>query len=371
METSSELAHQPASTATQEALSLNRSLPSAPGRTRDFREDLLKAAAIFGVVFIHTPGGSGDLRVFFRFCVPIFVALWAFHFEIGWAKRSPAERRPYIRSRIIRLTIPFLFWTAVYLLLFRHSLDAWRMTSLHTIIGAWFGGYLWSGQYFLIILFQLIVVVTLLHRLIGPASVWATLLAGLVLYAVVEFWLWQIPLVSALGDRLFIYWLPYVALGIGLARGYFPSLPGLVFAVLGVVVLALGPAEFRWARHYSSTGSDYLLLSVYLGAMALTAAATQRRDLPRKDRVTAGQAFPAARADVLVWASSYLGRNTFPVFVINPLVVYLIPTAVVKWVRSGPLAELQHAALTAGVLGVCLLLGWLFRRTGLGILIGV
>jgi hypothetical protein len=205
---------------------------------------------------------------------------------------------------------------------------------------------------------------------VRPASVWATLLAGLVLYAVTEIWLLQIPLVLAVGDRLCIYWLPYVALGIGLARGYFPSLPGLVLAVLGVVVLALGPAESRWARDYSSTVPDYILLSVYIGSMALTAAATQRRDLLRKDHDTASRAFPTGRADVLVWASSYLGRNTFPVFVLNPLVVYLIPTAVVNWVRSGLLGELQHAALTAGVIGVCLLFGWLFRRTGLGILIG-
>ena len=80
--------------------------------TRDNRPDEMKAAAILGVVCIHADLPYADI---FRFCVPVFIALWAFHYERGLARRG--DFRPYASRRFYRLAVPYVFWTAIYLLL--------------------------------------------------------------------------------------------------------------------------------------------------------------------------------------------------------------------------------------------------------------
>ena len=118
---------------------------------RDIRSDYLKAAAIIGVVCIHVSLPFADA---FRFCVPVFVAVWAFYFDRGLSRRNTQAAWVYVTRRFWGLFVPYLFWTVLYVSLF-HSRSEWEQVPLHTLIGGWFGGYGWHGQYFFIILFQL------------------------------------------------------------------------------------------------------------------------------------------------------------------------------------------------------------------------
>lgn len=331
---------------------------------RDPRADWLKAAAIFGVVFIHTPGDCWGLASIFRFCVPAFLGLWAVYFEAALAKRPPTERRSYLRSRFVRLAVPYFFWTTLYLLLFHRSLAQWRATSIHTIVGGWLGGYGWAGQYFFIILFQLMVIVPLFrHLVVGPRAMWGILGLGLIGYLIAELWAWRIPVVSGIGDRFFIYWLPYVTLGIGLARGYVRPLPALAVAIGSAGAIAFAPAEFRWFMGRWPKPSPYVLASVYVGSLGLIAAASG--GAARSAEGSRPGAF-GLLDDVV----GYIGRNTFPIFLANPLIITALPKGVVGSLRDGLVGEFQHTGLTIFVMAACLVLGWAFRRVGLGILVG-
>ena len=115
-----------------------------------------------------------------RFCVPVFVALWAYYFERGLAERPAVGALDYYGRRTLRLLVPYAFWTALYLAL-SHSPADWRTTPLHTIVGGWFGGYGWPGQYFFLILFQLILVLPVLRREINVKSLWWIVGVGVVM----------------------------------------------------------------------------------------------------------------------------------------------------------------------------------------------
>jgi peptidoglycan/LPS O-acetylase OafA/YrhL len=328
---------------------------------RDRRADWLKAAAIVAVVFIHAPGPPGPYTAALRFCVPAFVALWAYYFELGLARRAGAERRAYVRSRFVRLLIPYAVWTAVYFPS-RHTLADVRGASAATVLGEWLGGAGWPGQYFLIILFQLLLVAPLISRFVGRGVVWALLLGGLAGYPLAVA-LWDRPAVHAAGDRLFVYWLPHVGLGIGLARGYLPRVPVPLLTLIAVGALAAAPFELQAVAARVPEPSPYLLVSVYVGSIALVWSALAPR------RAAEGGAEPEAgtRAGA---AAGYVGQHTFAIFLTNPLVLspfyLLLPSALI--VSPAGLAVRVGATLAA-VAG-CLLVARTFRRMGLGRLIG-
>jgi fucose 4-O-acetylase-like acetyltransferase len=338
--------------------------------SRDSNTDLLKAAAIFGVVFIHTPGDTAGLANAFRFCVPAFVVLWAVYFEAGLAKRPAGTHWAYVRSRLARLAVPYLVWTGIYLRLFHPVARDWTSTPLHTIAAGWLGGYGWPGQYFLVILFQLTVLVPLIRRHIGRRAAVAVMFAGVPLYAAAELSLWRSAVVSGVGDRLFIYWLPYVALGVSFVRGYIPRPPSLIAITVATILLALAPFEYRQMCARVPRPSPYLLLSVYVGSIAL-AVALAPCPVPRvADRAATPAAAGGPSLGPLGRVVQYVGRNTFPIFLANPLVIYFIPVAVTQALDGGLLGELQHVGLTVAVIGACLVLGWAVQRSGLGLLVG-
>ena len=102
--------------------------PMIPGR--DGRDDTLKAAAIFGVVLLHTPGAAGEYVHAFRFCVPAFVTLWAMHFEQGLMRQPDGRRSAYARRRLGRLMVPYLFWTTMYMAVFHGQIEDWQNTPI-------------------------------------------------------------------------------------------------------------------------------------------------------------------------------------------------------------------------------------------------
>jgi hypothetical protein len=61
-----------------------------------------------------------------------------------------------------------------------------------------------------------------------------------------------------------------------------------------------------------------------------------------------------------------VGRNTFAVFVTNPLLI----GPVVGWLPDGPAGVAVRAAAAVGVVAGGLAVGWAFRRAGLGVLVG-
>lgn len=316
------------------------------GLGREARTDYLKAAAIFGVVYIHA---EGMFSGFFRFCVPIFIGLWAYYYECGLARRERVVHTAYVFDRFVRLLVPYLFWTVIYLSVFYTAADFQEMP-WHTIIGGMFGGYGWAGQYFFIILFQLTLLMPLLRQWVNKYSVWAVIAIGLLINAITDYVLFENRIISGLGDRLFIYWLPYVFLGIALARGYVGRKPKLLILALGILMLA--PMELSGLPD----GSPYLVPSVVLGSVLLLLAAAP-------NSVTMAQkSMDMPARPYLLHITEYLGRNTFPIFVSNVLFMEILKRA--GWSVPG------SPGLIAGALVGGVIVGWLFRRLRLGMLVG-
>lgn len=319
---------------------------------RDFGLDFLKALAICAVVAIHAGVGYGVLR----FCVPVFICIWAYYFESGALKKGGYQWRS-IRGKCVRLAVPYVFWTLLYLVVFRTGGD-WKTTSLITKIHSWWGGYGWSGQYFIIILFQLMVVVPFLSRLITKRTAVRMIAIGVGLNWVLNCVFFEYPIVHKVGYRLFIYWLPYVVLGISVARGYLVLTRGWMLASC---LLFLAPVEYHYLSDWGSHLSMYLMATVMLGSMglfmSLTPCSTERIEsfrLPSRARR---------------WVS-YLGRNTLPVFLAHNMFIHVFKGACV-WLG----VDFYSYSVKWVIVWVCvclsLTLAHVFKRCKLGILIGV
>jgi hypothetical protein len=330
-----------------------RSVPAADAGaqatagTRDLHADWLKAAAIVGVVCIHAGMPFEDL---FRFGVPVFIGLWAYYLEKALARRPREAHGAYLLRRMVELGVAYIAWTLLYLEKFYQG--RWDATPLHTVVGGWFGGYGWSGQYYFVILFQLTLLFPLLRRWVADAPTLPLIAAGVALNVAAGYWLFEHRLISAVGDRLFIYWIPYVALGIALARGELGRRPGL--AIVGLLVLLAAPLESALFTEHSA----YLSLSVTLASLLLIASAVAADRGPARSPGIAGRAV------------ALLGRNTFAVYVANVGMLEICRSTGFTAFAQAHAGAWGTAAVVAVALAGGLAIGWLLQALGLGVLVG-
>jgi surface polysaccharide O-acyltransferase-like enzyme len=321
--------------------------------SRDVWVDHLKAAAIVGVVCIHAGMPHNE---FLRFGVPVFVGLWAFYLETSLARIAAPDRPAHLRRRLIELAVPYLAWTCFYIAIF--YLNDVHATPWHTIIGGWFGGFGWSGQYFFIVLFQLVVLMPWLRRLATPRTLVPVIVLGVLFNALAEVVLFDYRWVAAISDRLFVYWIPYVFLGIGLARGHLKGTPALVLPALALLALAPREAALLAAQ------SPYLVVTVTIASLLLMAAAVAA------DRRARERGLPQRVPNRLERVSTFVGRNTFVVYVANVLMLEVarrIGLMSGADVRVGPV---EVIAISILVIAACLGLGVVFQALGLGLLVG-
>ncbi|WP_158100898.1 acyltransferase family protein [Variovorax sp. JS1663] len=319
----------------------------ATAGARDLHADWLKAAAIVGVVSIHAGMPFQDL---FRFGVPVFIGLWAYYLEKALARRPRETQGSYLLQRMVELGVAYIAWTLLYLEKFYDGrLDA---TPLHTVVGGWFGGYGWSGQYYFVILFQLTLLFPLLRRWVADAPTLPVIAAGVALNVAAGYWLFEHRLISAVGDRLFIYWIPYVAMGIALARGELGRKPGL--ALVGLLLLLAAPLESTLFTEHSA----YLSLTVTLASLLLLASAVAA------DRVRSQPPGPIGRAVALV------GRNTFAIYVANVGMLEVCKSTGFTAFAQAHAGAWGLGAVVAAALAGGLAIGRLLQALGLGVLVG-
>ncbi|VTU27834.1 Fucose 4-O-acetylase [Variovorax sp. PBL-H6] len=329
---------------------VERALPArtaAAAGTRDLHADYLKAAGIVGVVCIHAGLPFQDV---YRFGVPVFIGLWAYYLEKALARRASGTHLAYLGQRLAELGVAYIAWTLLYVEKFYDG--RWEATPMHTIVGGWFGGYGWSGQYYFVILFQLTLLFPLLRRWVAEVPTLPVIAAGVALNVAAGYWMFENRWISAVGDRLFIYWIPYVAMGVALARGEFGRRPGL--GIVAVLLLLAAPIESRlFAEH-----SPYLTLTVTLASLLLMMSA-----------VAADRA-PPRQPGVLGRAVAFIGRNTFAIYVANVAMLEIsksIGFTAFAVSHAGPLG--LFAVVAATMFGG-LLVGWLLQVLGLGVLVG-
>jgi len=278
--------------------------------------DILKVAAIFAVVFIHSSflipfvptkfdlsrDGIELLTSGFQFCVPVFILIWAY-----FAEKSVMKKGSHIViSRFYKLLIPFFFWSAVYFIL----IADFKHTGIVQMITKHWTGYGWSGQYYFIILFQLLLLFPFISRVTHHLLSYRTIivLLSIAFFFGVSYSGWlNISAVSKLNDRPFIYWLPLVMLGIVFANvGFFKiKIPAFV-AIASVLLIILEKYL------YPNLSSPHLMPSVFIVTLILTNTAFKAKVDYEKLNPVLGNTI------------RNIAENTLGIFCLNPLVNMLL-----------------------------------------------
>jgi fucose 4-O-acetylase-like acetyltransferase len=336
--------------------------PEISSTQRQAVPDLLKVAAIFAVVFIHsytlfpfTPSAidfsPGQIDLYanvLRFCVPVFTFLWAYFLEKSILKSGKA----ILLKRLYKILLPFICWTLVYTII---KADVQQMSLPYIFVKYW-TGYGWSGQYYFIILFQFIATFPLWRWISGKLVKYIPgvyLLSFLFFILIAYSGFSNFKLIMRISDRIFIYWWPYVILGIIHARKNI-----FTFAIpvwLKIISVCLIPLEIYWLQ--PSTVSPYALPAVFVSAVLLLSLL---RD----------QFSYTALPDAIARPLNNLANFTLGIFCLNPLVILVInhyfSIRAIQFIGASVILPL---ASTLIVFGICVLLILLLKKLKLGTLV--
>lgn len=317
--------------------------------------DAVRGAAIFGVVFIHTVGCVGDANTIdralvdlLRVGVPIFLVFFGYFAERSLVRRERVGI--YVSQRLGKLLVPFVWWSLVYFVLFRGwTIQPWTKAAVQL-----FSGYEWPGQYFFVVLIQLLILLPAL-RYIARSSIASTAVVAvtLAIYCYGLLNARQFPFGNFLAIRPFIYWASYPLVGILAARRTMFRFPRWLLLCL----LAL-PFEDFLLGHFGLSPDPYLRPVVFMTSVFTAVIALQS---PSKD----------AHATALVFPLRSAGRNSMAIFLLNPLFIPLAGNGGFTPRAVGDVAAvLLHALLAAVIIALCVLTGAVARRCGAGILVG-
>ncbi len=282
--------------------------------TRIVSIDFLKSIAIFGVVFIHSRDGnyiSEIISEIFRVSVPIFIIFFTYFLEQSLSKTSNTkEYYNVLKQRFYKLFIPYAFFTVIYFFLFNDM----TTIKIHDLISGYWSGYGWSGQYFFIILFQLIIIYPLLQKLsnLSQSSLIVLLLIFILFYGLSTCVLWDYSIIQKISDRVFIYWIPYALLGILLFKRKV-NLPIDLMKFSWFIFILFIPIEFYLLEIYTIEHSVYILPSVLIAASTLSVCTVYNNHIISKKL-----------SKNLKKASIYISQRSLGIFVLNPLVIYLL-----------------------------------------------
>jgi surface polysaccharide O-acyltransferase-like enzyme len=334
-------------------MSTERNSGGPSNSARSVPIDFWKAASILGVVWIHCsyliPHAHAILdwlSPLFQFCVPVFVMFWAYFMEKSRGK--PGWSYAKSLSRLGRLALPFFAWSTIYWIMhgdFRSDLP-------HQISRYW-SGYGWPGQYFFVILAQLIVAAPLLVAVARLVPPWANAAVAIFAPALLGATFHPTPMLERVGDRPFVYWIPFCVLGIHLARGRISAsrIPWWVVAC----VLPLIPLEVKFSGNSLAGIGPYLSSSISLATFLIGVSACQG-SLPRWAR----------KAPFRGWIVR-LSTNSMAIFCINPLILIVGSRITASFTPLNFPGDPVLAPLASTLLATAssLLLASLVRRVGL------
>lgn len=275
--------------------------------------DLIKAISILGVLFLHSPEiltSSNPIKFHLqevlRFCVPCFIILWAYFFEKSYSKAlNFQERFLYSKKRFISMFKIYFIYSTLYFLI----LVNWDTITLQKVITSHYLGHGFTGQYFFIIVFQLILLFPVFRYIYFKRNLMTFLIIIIsCLYIYYTFYFNSLPVIfSKIGDSLFIFWVPYVLIGIGLARNEIIKIP-LIF----ILTIFFVPLEWYLLRNFNLFHSGYITPMVLISSVLFCISLMQSKlNITNK---------------LILKIIDFFGQNSLVFFVINPLVIVLVNT---------------------------------------------
>jgi hypothetical protein len=320
---------------------------------RSISADLIKSLSIFGVVYIHGSfllSGNSDFQAYssylFRFCVPCFIIIWAYLLEKSYQKKEQKQRKSYILEKFVHLFTVFLIWSLIYFVI----LADWTSLNFKKIVTTHFAGYGWSGQYFFIILFQLLLLFPILRKVDKYKFIFYPVVILLcLLYIYYGYFSDSIPnVVKKLGDRPFIFWIPYVYIGTALAKEKLRKIK-----LSNSFFILLIPIESICIDYFTQDHFGYLTPVVLLSSILFTVAILQS---PIK--------FKSERINNLI---TFIGKNTLTIFVSNPLVIIVLKLIIPQPIFPNLLAAQIILPFISSfiILGICMLISILINKSKL------
>jgi surface polysaccharide O-acyltransferase-like enzyme len=283
---------------------------------RSISADLIKAFSIFGVVFIHGSFllcANSDFQQytsdFFRFCVPCFIIIWAYFFEKSYQKKKSNERKKYILSKFIHLFTIFFIWSSLYFLI----LVNWNTINLTKLLTTHFSGCGWAGQYFFIILFQLLLLFPLIRKLYIYKYIYYPLIIIIVfIYIYYGFFYNTIPdFIKKLGGRPFVFWIPYVFIGISIANQKIKKI-----RIINAFILLLIPLESFILNYFEYDHDAYITPGVLVASILFTVAILLNPIKIKSEQI----------GNII----TLIGKNTMTIFVANPLIIMILSSIIPK-----------------------------------------
>lgn len=279
----------------------------------------------------------------------MFITVWAFFF-IRSIETLKNERVSFIKIRFVHLLLVFLFWSTIYFLIIAN----WDELTIRKVVTKHWSGFGWSGQYFFIVLFQLALLFPLLRWIYKRYY-----LRNVTLILCVSIYIWQgyfgnfIPdIVWKLGNRMFVYWIPYVFLACYIYDNNLKKMSR--WWCLAPVLI---PFEFWLLEANESRHSSYITPMVLLTSSIFVLCIFQFDQ----------QKYPNPARKLV----SFLGSNTMTVFVANPLVIIVL-SEIITPISLAPDHPLKIPALiclpvlsTLIVFTLCILLAWAISKTPL------
>jgi len=332
-------------------------------QSRNAAADILKVLSIFAVVYIHgsflisdstNDYSNESLQKYttaaLRFCVPVFIFLWAFFTEKSIIKKGTSA--PF--KRLFKLFIPFVFWSLLY---FIYTFDFTDLNIISIITKHWVG-YGWSGQYYFIILFQLILFVGVIRKLALMTIKYSgtIIICSIIFFTLITYTKWfQFGIISKLSYRPFIYWLPYVWLGIQQAhKNIFKFSLHLPWGVIFVGLICM---EVYFL--VPDLANLYLLPSVFISSLILLSSMSSRLTY---------DSLPS----ILRLGLQKLSNSTLGIFCLNPLII-LILSPLLKFQGSLPalfhLPFLLQLISTIIIISLSMLIIYLLKKIRLGIIV--
>ena len=272
--------------------------------------DFLKSISIFGVVFIHSRNDNIISEItseLFRVAVPLFIVFFSYFLEKNLSSVSTKkEYNDILKQKFFLLFLPYAFFTILYFFILN---DLSLIKPRELITGYW-SGYGWSGQYFFIILFQLILIFPLLQKIVNIKLVYITVVS-LFLYITMSYAFWDLSIVSKLSDRIFIYWVPYAILGVLLYRNIdlFKNISNK-FIIFSIILI---PIEFFIFNYLNIVHSPYVIFSVLVSSSLIAIYFIVNENIIK-----------ISLPNYLKILSIYISNKTLGIFVLNPLFIFLL-----------------------------------------------
>lgn len=255
---------------------------------RLFFLDVLKAICIVIVVSYHSifvPITTYESSFFaidtlfspLRFCVPVLLTISFFLSERSLSKQTTVQ---LFKKRCGRLLVPILFWFTV-----AGGLKLLNHNSLPDVVKMIIQGEIFYGAYYLLVLFQLTILLACLHSwLQSPKNVLAMLLLqGLVLMTIIAMIAHApsgsiVTLLRAAHRPLIIYWFGYIPLGILLCRNFSVFVQysrqvkpywKLISLISIVTLIGLEYAKLQFLTHLSVPPFEYTLITAFISVPIL------------------------------------------------------------------------------------------------------